>query len=164
MPHVYISIGSNIEPARNIRRALQLLRENFGELAVSSVYRSAPVGFEGDDFCNLAVGLKTALGPGDLMDRLHAIEDECGRDRSLPRFSSRSMDLDLLLYGDHVRHDETIDVPRPEITEQAFVLGPLAEIAGYVRHPESGENFATLWAAFTGDRQLQKLNRTFFDP
>jgi 2-amino-4-hydroxy-6-hydroxymethyldihydropteridine diphosphokinase len=84
-----------------------------------------------------------------LSAKLYAIEDAQGRDRRQPRFSSRPVDLDLLMYGDTVQHDDVIDVPRPEILEQAFVLLPLAELAPELKHPENGESFAALLSDFT---------------
>ncbi len=152
MARVYVGVGSNVEPAANVRAALDELEQRFGPLRVSTVYRTAPVGMDGQDFYNLAVGFDTDLAPATLVRTLHAIEATRGRRRARGRLVSRPLDLDLLLYDDLIRHDEEVDVPREDILEHAFVLCPLAEIAGERRHPETGCSIAALWAGFDGDR------------
>lgn len=148
----YISLGSNIDPAGNIRSALAMLSNEFGELRVSTVYRNPAVGFEGDDFYNLVVGIHTALPP-EAVDRcLGLIETLHGRKRAAARFSPRTLDLDLLLYGDVV--NDSLRLPRKDITRYAFVLAPLAELAPDLRHPVEDKTLQTLWAGFQGDRQL----------
>lgn len=148
MARVYLSLGSNLEPHRYLRAALDALRERFGALAVSPAYRSKSVGFEGADFINLAVGLDTDLSPEALNDWLHALEDRHGRRRDVPRFSDRTLDLDIVLYDDLVRQGEGhLDIPRKEL-RHAFVLKPIADIAPQLRHPVSGRTMAELWAAF----------------
>ena len=97
MAQVYISIGSNIEADKHIRAAVDALREHYGELVISSVYESEAVGFEGDNFLNLVVGLQTDEDVHAVAGMLHKIEDENGRLRDGPRFSSRTVDLDLLM-------------------------------------------------------------------
>lgn len=154
MTRVYVSIGSNLDRRRNVRSALAALARAFGRLAVSPVYESEAVGFEGPPFYNLVVGFDTDRPLEGVAEILRAIEEAHGRRRVGPRFADRSLDLDLLLYGDLVRHDGRFDIPRPEITREAYVLRPLADIAGAARHPESGATFAELWEALrarTGD-------------
>lgn len=148
MTRVYISIGSNIDREHNIRSAVAALHAHFGELILSGVYESAAFGFEGDPFLNLVVGFDA----GDMEHVTHIlrdIEQTHGRQRSDKKFSSRTLDLDLLLYGDSDLHEQGIDVPRDEITRYAFVLGPLAEIAPTAQHPTLKQTYLTLWQAFT---------------
>jgi 2-amino-4-hydroxy-6-hydroxymethyldihydropteridine diphosphokinase len=154
MARVHVSIGSNIDPAANVRSCLDCLEREFGTLTVSSTYRSAPVGFEGDDFYNLVVGFDTDLEPRALVARLKAIEDSHGRRRAgRPRFSARTLDLDLLLYDNLILRDGDLELPSDEITRYAFVLQPLAEIAGRHRHPLLGQTYAALWRAFDAEQQ-----------
>jgi len=153
MHRVYISIGSNIEPAKHVRLAVDALREVYGELVVSSVYESEAVGFSGENFLNLVVGLDTEQSVDEVNASLHDIEDRYGRDRSGPRFSSRSVDLDLLLYDDLTLRSGKLVLPREEITENAFVLWPLAEIAPGLMHPVLHKTMAALWEEFDRDKQ-----------
>ena len=153
---VYIGIGSNIERDANVRAAVQALRKNFGGVTLSAVYEGRPIGFEGENFYNLVAALDTDETPEALVASLHDIERRLGRQHGTSRFASRTIDLDLLLYGGLVRDDATLSVPRPEVIEYACVLRPLAELAPEARHPRSGETFATLWARF--NKTVQPLS------
>lgn len=155
MARVYISIGSNIEREPNIRAAVQALRERFGTLTLSSVYENRPIGFEGENFYNLVAAFDTDETPEVITTILHDIERQCGRRRGPSRFTSRTIDLDLLLYNDLIREQGTLRLPRREIDEYACVLRPLAELAPEVCHPRNGETFAALWARF--DKAAQPL-------
>ncbi|HJX18998.1 MAG TPA: 2-amino-4-hydroxy-6-hydroxymethyldihydropteridine diphosphokinase [Acidiferrobacterales bacterium] len=155
MARIYVSIGSNIEREPNIRAAVRALRDHFGSLTLSSVYENKPIGFEGENFYNLVAAFDTDESPEAVATILHDIERQLGRERGPSRFSSRTIDLDLLLYGDLQRHDTELRIPRPEITEYACVLRPLAELAPKACHPRSGETFAALWARF--DKTAQPL-------
>lgn len=153
MARVYLSLGSNLEPTRYLNAALVELRERFGTLAVSPAYRSKSVGFDGADFVNLAVGLDTELSPEALNEWLHALEDRHGRRRDVPRFSDRTLDIDIVLYGDLVLQGEGhLDLPRKEL-RHAFVLKPVADIAPELVHPVSGRTMAELWAAFPAESE-----------
>lgn len=155
MARVYISIGSNIDAENNIRLAVDALQQHYGKLILSSVYESEAVGFEGDNFLNLVAGLNTDEDVHTVADTLRKIEDENGRDRSGPRFSARTVDLDLLLYDDLVIHEDNLQLPRDEITKNAFVLLPLEEIAPQLIHPLSGNTMCDHWLNF--DKESQKL-------
>lgn len=154
MTRVYVSIGSNVEPARNVAYALDALRQEFGAVEVSPVYRTAAVGFDGDDFLNLVVGFDTGLTINDVDARLDRIESQAGRDRGAQRFAPRTLDLDLLLYGNAIVNRDGVRVPRKELLKYAFMLMPLADIAGDREHPENGKSFHELLHAsdFTGQR------------
>ena len=155
MAKIYISIGSNIEAEKNIRLAIHALQDYYGKLILSSVYESEAVGFAGDNFLNLVAGLNTEEDVHAVATTLRRIEDENGRDRSGPRFSSRIVDLDLLLYDDLILKEDKLEIPRDEITKNAFVLLPLEEIAPQLIHPVSGKTMCDHWISF--DKESQKL-------
>jgi 2-amino-4-hydroxy-6-hydroxymethyldihydropteridine diphosphokinase len=145
MNRVYLSLGSNIEPDKHLRAALAELRARFSAIAVSPAYPYAAVGFDGPDFLNLAVGIDTDLDAIALNDWLHALEDRHGRRRDVPRFSSRTLDADIVLYGDQVVNGPGhLQIPRAELAH-AFVLQPLADIANDAVHPMSGRTMGRLW-------------------
>jgi 2-amino-4-hydroxy-6-hydroxymethyldihydropteridine diphosphokinase len=148
MARVYLSLGSNREPQRYLVAAIAALRERFGEITVSPAYRSKAVGFAGVDFVNLAVGLDTDLSPSALNDWLHALEDRHDRRRDVPRYSDRTLDLDIVFYDALITQGAGhLQIPREEL-KHAFVLRPIADIAPDFRHPVSGLSMAELWAAF----------------
>jgi 2-amino-4-hydroxy-6-hydroxymethyldihydropteridine diphosphokinase len=154
---VYVSAGSNVVPKENLRRACAELRKRFGSLDISGVYRNPAVGFSGDDFLNLVLRFRTAESPAAIIAELERLHVLAGRVRGPDPFSSRTLDLDLLLYGDAVLPDPAIRVPREDIRKYAFVLGPLAELAPALRHPVTGETMAELWAGF--DQAAHPLQR-----
>ena len=159
MARVYLSLGSNQEPHRYLRAALDELRARFGDIKVSPAYRSAAVGFDGADFINLAVGLDTDLTPHALNDWLHALEDRYGRRRDVPRYADRTLDVDIVLYDDLVTQGPGhLDIPRKEL-KHAFVLKPIADIAPDLRHPVSGRSMAELWAAFPVESEPLTIER-----
>ena len=153
MTRVYISIGSNIDKETSIRKGIDDMQRVFGELELSSVYQSEAVGFEGDDFYNLVAAFDTNTDVMTISRQLHEIEDKNGRDRSGPRFSSRTLDLDLLVYDDLVTDEDGLEIPRGEILENAFVLWPLAEIAPDLKHPVTGNTYAEHWSRFDKDKE-----------
>ncbi len=155
MARAYVSLGSNIERRRHIRLALERLGALYGPLIRSDVYESDAVGFDSAPFYNLVVGFDTGQSPRQIQEALHAIESGSGRLRS-GELTARTLDLDLLLYDDAVINEAGLVLPRADIARYAFVLRPLAEIAGNERHPVSGECYADMWAAFDAGSQPMK--------
>lgn len=147
MGRAYLSLGSNIEPARHLRSAIAALHERFGAVRVSPVYRTPAIGFDGDDFLNAAALIDSDLDPYALNDWLHALEDAHGRDRSGPRFGPRPLDIDIVFY-DELTLDGPghLQIPRDEL-RHAFVLKPLADLAPDYVHPRLGRSLAELWAS-----------------
>ncbi len=155
MAQVYVGMGSNIEPERHIRSGLQALRGRFGPLAVSTIYANPAIGFVGADFLNLVAGFETGLTVFEVAADLRAIEAAYPHGGQGSKQESRALDLDLLLYDDLVLRANGLCIPRAEILRHAFVLRPLAEVAGDRRHPVLGLTFSELWAAF--DRARERL-------
>jgi 2-amino-4-hydroxy-6-hydroxymethyldihydropteridine diphosphokinase len=161
MPRVWVSIGSNQERDASIRGAVRALRERFGELILSRVYESEAVGFEGGPFLNLVAGFDTDEPVAAVNAAFREIEDAFGRVRGPEKFAPRTLDIDLLAYGDRVGTVDGCPLPRDEILRYAFVLGPLAEVAGEAIHPVLGRSYRALWDAF--DRQAQPIAPVGFD-
>jgi len=161
LSRIYISIGSNIDREKNCRTAYSELVELFGALTISPVYESKAVGFAGDHFFNAVIACDTNLSPHEVVARLREIENRHQRDRSAPRFSSRTLDLDLLLYDDVVLVDDNLQLPRREITKNAFVLAPLADLVPAALHPSLQRCYADMWRDF--DRASQPLWRVPFE-
>ena len=157
MPSVYLSIGSNINRDKNIPSALETLRLRFGELTRSSVYETEAVGFTGPPFYNVVTHFTSDLVLHEIARILREIEVQHGRTRKSAKFSARSLDMDLLLYGDVVIKDDKFQIPRDDIMQYAFVLEPLAEIAPDQRHPITHQRYADLWDKYDKSGLQQKV-------
>jgi len=156
MATVFLSLGSNIERKKNITAALDRLNCLFGNLNISSVYESEPVGFSGDCFFNLVVGIETEVSLQELSHEVKKIEDENGRLRTGPRFSARTLDIDIITYGLlHGVHSD-IKLPRPELYYNAFVLWPMAELMPNMVDIQTGQTYQTLWQRMS-ESNTQKL-------
>ncbi len=153
MARVYVSIGSNIERERHISAGLDGLAHAFGALTLSSVFESEAVGFDGDHFYNLVAGFDTTLSVGELSRTLKAIEDRNGRCRQGPKFSGRTLDIDILTYNALSGIIDGVELPRAEILHNAFVLQPLAEIAPRALHPLNGQSYDALWLQYDKHKQ-----------
>jgi 2-amino-4-hydroxy-6-hydroxymethyldihydropteridine diphosphokinase len=143
MPEVYVGIGSNIDAEVHLKLAVQSLGRHFGALRCSNVFRSPSFGFEGEDFLNMVVGFRTGAGADRVEQILSDLEDAGGRPRKVARYASRTLDLDLLLYGATV--DPRRRLPREDVLRFPFVLAPIAELAPGLRHPVSGVTLGAAW-------------------
>jgi 2-amino-4-hydroxy-6-hydroxymethyldihydropteridine diphosphokinase len=145
MPVVYLGLGSNVDPEENLRLGVNELRRRYGDLVISSTYQNAAVGLEGDDFWNLVVGFESDDGPASIHDEIEVIHGLAGRQRGADRYSSRPLDIDLLLYGNLVVDEPTLRLPRSDVLAYSFVLRPLAELAPDLNHPGTGRTLAEHW-------------------
>ena len=152
MSLVHLNIGSNQNRHSNIRSAIQSLERCFSDIVLSSLFESPSEGFKGNDFYNVGVNITTSKTTNEVVDILRDIENSLGRDRSLQKFSSRIIDLDLVLYGGII--DEILNVPRKDILKYAFVLAPLAELNPEKIHPLEGTSYQSLWKTFQSEQDF----------
>lgn len=158
MVEVFVAAGSNVEPEKYLSRALEALERRFAPLKVSPAYRNQAVGFEGADFINLVVGFHSDLPVEAVRDQLQQIEALCDRPRQAPQWGPRTMDLDILLYGDRVSDQPGLVLPRPDLLRRDYMLRPLAAIAPGLRHPTAQRTMRELWEAFdAGAHSLQEV-------
>lgn len=148
MATIYVGLGSNIEPEQNLHMGVRELRDRFGELQISAVYRSTAVGFDGEDFLNLVVAFESDSSPADICGAIELIHNLSGRDRNSGKWESRPLDIDLLLYNDLVLDEPPVRVPRKDVLEYSFVLRPMAELAPDLRHPVTGRTMLEHWQEF----------------
>lgn len=157
MGTIYLGLGSNIDPEEHLGLAVRRLRERYGEIEASAVYRSAAVGFEGDDFLNLVVRLRSEETPVQICEEIERLHDLAGRVRSAGKWASRPLDIDLLLYDDLIVEEPPVRVPRSDVLDYSFVLRPMAELAPDLVHPVTGKTMLEHWQAFDADSQPLEL-------
>lgn len=148
MAKVYLGLGSNKSPEANLRLAIKELQQRYGQLDISNVYRSAAVGFVGDDFLNMVVGLESQDTPKAMCAEFELIHNVAGRVRDSDKWESRPLDIDLLLYNDLIEDARPVRVPRDDILRYGFVLRPIAELAPDLPHPVSGRTMLEHWQEF----------------
>jgi 2-amino-4-hydroxy-6-hydroxymethyldihydropteridine diphosphokinase len=148
MSIAYLGLGSNVDARANIDSGIRALCEAFRAVELSPAYRAPAVGFTGRDFINLVARVETDMGPLDLKRFLHALEDRHGRHRDVPKFSDRTLDIDILLYDDLYLLSPELEIPRDEILTAAHVLRPLADLAPDLLHPVCRRTIVGLWEDF----------------
>ncbi len=156
MPIGFISIGSNIDKEIHIPSSIVALQKQFGSIVLSSIYKTEAVGFEGDDFHNLIVQFESDLEVRAVAKLLRQIELDHGRTRDSRKYAARTLDLDLVLYGQMIISDGRLQIPRDEIERYAFVLEPLAEIAPERLHPISKKSYSQLWHHYDKSKLNQR--------
>ena len=159
----FLCLGSNIRPRRNIRFAVQRLQQDFDSVVVSNVYKSTAVGFDGDDFLNLAIALKTQYSLGELLRYTDGLEKEAGRIRVCRgNYDSRTLEVDVVMFGNLTGEHKGRQWPSEDIQDNAHVLLPMSEIAGDRKHPALGVNFSRLWKEFDAPGQrLKQVEQTW---
>ena len=148
MADAYVAAGSNVRPRESLTNALGMLAREFAGLRASRAFSNAAVGFAGDDFINLVVVFPAEIPTEALLERLKAVEHACGREPGAPKWGARTLDLDLLLHGDRVGRVAGKNLPHPDLSTRAWVLGPLAELAPDLIHPVADERIDELWRRF----------------
>jgi len=152
--HIFIGIGSNFNRDNNIIASINILKKTFGKVTVSHVYESEAVGFKGKNFYNLVAEFHCDLTIDALINKLKEIELHLGRSRKKTDQVVTAIDLDLLLYDQVV--DTAYNIPRAEITKNAFVLKPLAELAKNRQHPVLATSYQELWLTYPAHKQKLK--------
>lgn len=145
MSIAWLGLGSNVNAEANIRAGISELRETFTNVSLSPVYVSTAVGFSGDDFINLVARVETDMQPLELRDYLRDLEDRHGRKRDVPKFSDRSLDIDILFYDDLVLLSPVLEIPRAEILKFSHVLKPLADLDPDLVHPAERRTISEIW-------------------
>jgi len=159
MSTAWLGLGSNVNAETHIRAAIDELGTRFEAVELSPAYASTAVGFEGDDFINLVARVETDMSPLDLRQYLRDLEDRYGRKRDVPKFSDRSLDIDILLYDDLVLLSPVLEIPRAEITKYAHVLKPLADLDPDLIHPTERRSMRDIWQKSGLDRIPHRLHR-----
>jgi 2-amino-4-hydroxy-6-hydroxymethyldihydropteridine diphosphokinase len=157
MATIYVGLGSNIEPEEHLGLAIRQLRERYGQVEVSAVYRSAAVGFTGDDFLNLVAHLRSEETAEQICEEIERLHELSGRVRGGEKWASRPLDIDLLLYNDLVIDKPPVRVPRSDILEYSFVLRPMAELAPDLVHPVTGKTMLQHWQEYDEDSHPLEL-------
>lgn len=153
MSRYYLSLGSNIDRYRHITAALEALAEKYGELQLSPVYESASVGFCGAPFLNSVVAIDSDLPLAVVAADLKQVEDDNDRQRGGEKFSARTLDIDILTCDQLVGEHAGIVLPREEILYNAYVLKPLADLAGEQLHPVRQMSYRQLWTQYDAAKQ-----------
>lgn len=156
MAQVFVSLGSNVNRQENTQLGLTALNKCFGELELSSLVESDAVGFSGAAFYNMVIGFETSLSVEQVANQLRTIEYAHGRAENAKKFSPRTLDLDMLLFDDMIINSP-VQIPRNEITENAFVLFPLAELAGNLLHPVNQQSYQMLWQNYPQEKQPLRI-------
>ena len=157
MSIAWLGLGSNVNAENHIRSGISELEQKFEGVSFSPVYSSTSVGFDGDDFINLVARVETDMQPVELRQYLRDLEDRYDRKRNVPKFSDRSLDIDILLYDDLVLLSPVLELPRAEILKFSHVLKPLADLDPDLIHPIQLRSMAEIWESSGLDHECLRL-------
>jgi len=161
MSVAWLGLGSNVNAETHIRAGIDALVKDFRNVSLSPAYASTSVGFEGDDFINLVARVETEMHPLELRQYLRDLEDRYGRERDVPKFSDRSLDIDILFYDDLILLSPLLEIPRAEILKFAHVLKPLADLEPDLMHPSEQRTMAEIWSSSGLDDSCLRLLAEF---
>ncbi len=159
MSEVFLGVGTNLgNRVKNMSDVTAIIERSIGDiLLASSIYETEPWGFEAkDEFLNMVLKVSTGLGPSELLSRILGIEISMGRLRGEKQYSSRIIDIDILLYGDRIIDEEDLCIPHPHLHERKFVLVPLCEIAPGLIHPVINQSIASLLLKCSDETRVMK--------
>jgi 2-amino-4-hydroxy-6-hydroxymethyldihydropteridine diphosphokinase len=159
MKNIYLGIGTNLGVREeNLSRAMSFINEIIGPLdAVSSIYETEPWGFRSDEmFLNMVCKVESQLSPRELLEAIMLIERKMGRVRGDEKYSSRIIDIDILLMDNHLVDDSDLVIPHPSLHLRKFVLLPLNEISGDIFHPALKKNVRTLLEECKDESMINK--------
>jgi 2-amino-4-hydroxy-6-hydroxymethyldihydropteridine diphosphokinase len=161
MSIAWLGLGSNVFAETHIRAGIRELEKDFENIALSPIYSSTAVGFDGDDFINLVARVETDLHPIELRQYLRDLEDRFGRKRDVAKFSDRSLDIDIQLYDDLVLQSPVLEIPRAEILKFSHVLKPLADLEPDLIHPTELRSMSEIWKTSGLDDNCLRLLADF---
>jgi 2-amino-4-hydroxy-6-hydroxymethyldihydropteridine diphosphokinase len=164
MKNVYLGLGSNLgDRFKNLSEACIRIEESTGKITCrSSVYSTEPWGFKSEnEFLNMVICVETDLSPSGLLGRILMIESQLGRIRCEPKYSSRKIDIDILLYDSEIVDEEALVVPHPKLPERKFVLVPLAEIAPGIIHPVLNQSVSSMLKSCKDPGKVLKYKEVF---
>jgi 2-amino-4-hydroxy-6-hydroxymethyldihydropteridine diphosphokinase len=159
MKNIFLGIGSNLgEREENLYRAISFITELVGPTdVVSSIYETEPWGFRSDDlFLNMVAKVESQLSPHELLEAIMLIERKMGRERGLDRYSSRIIDIDILLMDNHLVNETDLVIPHPRMHQRKFVLLPLYEISEELYHPVLKKSVKTLLEECEDESMIRK--------
>ena len=161
MSIAWLGLGSNVSAETHIQTGIRELEKDFENVALSPIYSSTAVGFDGDDFINLVARVETELHPLELRQYLRDLEDRFGRKRDVAKFSDRSLDIDILFYDDLVLLSPVLELPRAEILKFSHVLKPLADLEPELIHPTELRSMSEIWETSGMDDSCLRLLADF---
>lgn len=157
---VFLGLGSNLGDREDyLRKAIDLIKEDIGDIdSFSGIYETEPWGFRSENnFLNIVIRIQTSLPPVDLLKQLMKIEDMLGRERSSHRFTSRTIDIDILLYGNLIINLPELIIPHPMMHERKFVLEPFCDISPETIHPVLKKPFSSLLKECKDRREVKRI-------